>query len=80
MICYILGSWHEDFESSPGRAKMPQERTREKVCRTKAYPTARNLNGHDAIEMAVDYWRNPQMLTTPEMAAADALPLGSVRR
>jgi 2-hydroxychromene-2-carboxylate isomerase len=36
--------------------------------------------GHDALEMAVDFWRDPQMLVAPEMAAADALPLGSVRR
>jgi hypothetical protein len=36
--------------------------------------------GHDALEMAADFWQNPQMLATPEMAAADALPLGSVRR
>lgn len=35
--------------------------------------------GHDAVEMAVDYWRNPQAFNTPQMLAADTLPLGSVR-
>ena len=36
--------------------------------------------GHDAVEMAVDYWRDPQAFNTPQMTAADTLPLGSVRR
>ena len=36
--------------------------------------------GHDAVEMAVDYWRDPQAFNTPQMSAADTLPLGSVRR
>ena len=36
--------------------------------------------GHDAVEMAVDYWRDPQAFNTPRMTAADTLPLGSVRR
>ena len=36
--------------------------------------------GHDAIQMAVDYWRDPQAFNTPQMSAADTLPLGSVRR
>ena len=36
--------------------------------------------GHDSLEMAADFWRNRDMSATPQMAAADALPLGSVRR
>ena len=36
--------------------------------------------GHDSLEMAADFWRNPEMFATPEMIAADGLPLGSVRR
>ena len=36
--------------------------------------------GHDALEMAADFWRNPQMFAAPQIVAADVLPLGSVRR
>lgn len=36
--------------------------------------------GHDAFEMALDFWRDPQSFASPEMRAVDSLPSGSVRR
>jgi len=36
--------------------------------------------GQDGFEMALDYLADPQAFVTPAIRAADALPLGSVRR
>jgi 2-hydroxychromene-2-carboxylate isomerase len=35
--------------------------------------------GHDAVDMALDYLRQPQAFADPDMRVIDALPVGAVR-